>query len=267
MVSSGRTRWAGVLLAALAWAAMSLPASPVQQPIGVRLMVATPTPAPKPPSQEAPPPLQAEARPVVPAPLPPGVVVDQRGGRRSVALTFDDGPDPAWTPQVLALLKRYRARATFCMIGENARANPALVRTVVQAGHRLCDHTQTHPLSVAVLDRAGQRAEVLGGRSDLAAVTTAAVRYFRAPGGNWSADMVKLAGTKKMVPLGWSVDPRDWSRPGVPAIVSAVQNGVHPGAIVLMHDGGGPRQQTVDALAQLLPWLVQQGYTFGFPTS
>ena len=132
--------------------------------------------------------------------------------------------------------------------------------------HRLCDHSQTHPLSLAALDEDAQRDEILDAREDLAGATKAAVPYFRAPGGNWSPEVQKLAAKKKMQPLGWTVDPRDWSLPGTPAIVSRVQGGVGPGAIVLMHDGGGPRQQTVDALTTLLPWLVDHGYRFTFPT-
>ena len=199
----------------------------------------------------------------------PEVLVEQRLGkssRRTVALTFDDGPDPAWTPEVLALLRKYRAVATFCMIGQRVQDHPELVTKVVNAGMRLCDHSQTHPVSLAALDEAAQRDEIMDARTDLANVTKAAVPYFRAPGGNWSPEVTKLAAKKKMQPLGWTVDPRDWSLPGTPAIVDRVQSGVAPGAIVLMHDGGGPRQQTVDALEVLLPWLVDHGYRFTFPT-
>jgi peptidoglycan/xylan/chitin deacetylase (PgdA/CDA1 family) len=202
----------------------------------------------------------------------PDVLVEQRlgksskSGKRTVALTFDDGPDPLWTPQVLALLRKYKAKATFCMIGERVQAHPELVKKVVSAGMRLCDHSQTHPISLAALDVGAQRAEILGARTALAKATKAGVPYFRAPGGNWSPEVAELAARKKMQPLGWTVDPRDWSRPGTPAIVASVQSGVSPGAIVLMHDGGGPREQTVAALETLLPWLVEHGYRFTFPT-
>ena len=205
--------------------------------------------------------VKIKAKPEVLAELRPG-----KSGRRTVALTFDDGPDPVWTPQVLALLRQYRAVATFCMIGEKVRAHPELVTKVVNAGHRLCDHSRTHPVSLAALDEGAQRDEILDAREDLAEATKATVPYFRAPGGNWSPEVTKLAAKKKMQPLGWTVDPRDWSLPGTPVIVTRVQRGMAPGAIVLMHDGGGPRQQTVDALTTLLPWLVEHGYRFTFPT-
>jgi peptidoglycan-N-acetylglucosamine deacetylase len=196
----------------------------------------------------------------------PEVLEVQRSSKRTVALTFDDGPDPAWTPQVLALLRRYRAVATFCMVGENVRAHPELVEQVVDAGMRLCDHSRTHPVSLVPIAEDQQRDEIVGARSDLSDVTKAAVPYFRAPGGNWSPEVIRIATKKKMQPLGWSVDPRDWSLPGAPVIVSRVQAGAQPGAIILMHDGGGPRQQTVTALRTLLPWLVDNGYSFSFPT-
>jgi peptidoglycan/xylan/chitin deacetylase (PgdA/CDA1 family) len=196
----------------------------------------------------------------------PEVLDVQRSAKHTVALTFDDGPDPAWTPQVLALLRRYHAVATFCMIGDHVRAHPDLVDAVVNAGMRLCDHTQTHPLSLVPLPADQQQTEIVSARADLAGVTKAAVPYFRAPGGNWSPEVIKIATSKKMQPLGWSVDPRDWSLPGTAAIVTRVKAGTAPGAIILMHDGGGPRQQTIGALETLLPWLVDNGYTFGFPT-
>src|SRR5580765_4557004 len=167
----------------------------------------------------------ARRPPGPPRSLPSGLLLSQRGapaGKRTVALTFDDGPDPTYTPQVLALLKRYHATATFCMIGENVQAHPELVQQVVKAGHRLCDHTVTHPLNVAGLPIATQRQEIIGGRADLAAVTSAPVRYFRAPGGNWSASMVTIATKQKMLSLDWTVDPRDWSLPGTAAIVDTV---------------------------------------------
>jgi peptidoglycan/xylan/chitin deacetylase (PgdA/CDA1 family) len=199
----------------------------------------------------------------------PVVLADQtaeRPGVRTVALTFDDGPDPRWTPQILAVLRRYGAVATFCMVTTNVRAHPQLVRDVVDAGMRLCDHTRTHPDDLTVLPADQQDSEIVGARADMAAATDAPVAYFRAPGGHFSPPVLDLAAHHGMQPLGWSVDPRDWEQPGVPAIVYAMQKNVRPGAVILMHDGGGQRQETVEALEVLLPWLVAQGYRFSFPT-
>ena len=263
-----------------------VPAEPAEHPTPVLLAAAAPAlvPALAPDTPPAAPATSARATKKAAPPAPagpvekqlnvkikakPDVLVEQRiskSGKRTVALTFDDGPDPTWTPQVLALLRKYRAVATFCMVGEKVRVHPDLVTKVVNGGHRLCDHSRTHPVSLAALDEDAQRDEILDAREDLADATKAAVPYFRAPGGNWSPEVQKLAAKKKMQPLGWTVDPRDWSLPGTAAIVSRVQNGVAPGAIVLMHDGGGPRGQTVAALETLLPWLVEHGYRFTFPT-
>lgn len=210
----------------------------------------------------------AVAAPVLPVPtsvvrtemaLPPGAPP-------AVALTFDDGPDPRWTPEVLDLLRRYGAVATFCVVGEQVAAHPDLVRDIVAAGHRLCDHTRTHDEGLPTRSAKQLADEIVGARDDLAAVVDTRVAYFRAPGGNWSPDVLELAVATGMQPLGWSVDPRDWRRPGAAAIVEAVQRDVRPGAVVLLHDGGGRREQTVAALERLLPWLVEHGYAFAFPT-
>ncbi|HSK59779.1 MAG TPA: polysaccharide deacetylase family protein, partial [Actinomycetospora sp.] len=81
----------------------------------------------------------------------------------------------------------------------------------------------------------------------------------------WTPALDEMSARTGMRPLGWSVDTLDWTQPGVDAIVNSVKQSVHPGAIVLFHDGGGPREQTVEAVRQLLPWLQEQGYEFSFP--
>ncbi|GAA2144966.1 hypothetical protein GCM10009760_33060 [Kitasatospora kazusensis] len=185
---------------------------------------------------------------------------------RSVALTFDDGPGPA-TGQILDLLAQYHVRATFCEIGPQATAYAAVVRRILADGHQLCDHTVHHPQPMHTLPHDRQVYEITAAKD---MITTAGgpgskVAWFRAPGGDFTAENRLIAAQDGMRPLGWTVDPRDWARPGTPAIVAAVQHQLRPGGIVLMHDGGGDRAQTVAALRQLLPWLVAQGYTFDFP--
>ncbi|MFI8461058.1 polysaccharide deacetylase family protein [Kitasatospora sp. NPDC085464] len=194
------------------------------------------------------------------------VIGSTASGGRTVALTFDDGPGPA-TGQILDLLAQYHAKATFCEIGQNAAANPALVKRVLAAGHRLCDHSVHHPQPFAKLPH-DKAAYEIGAARDMivqAGGPGTRVDWFRAPGGGFNADNEHITAGLGMSSLGWSVDPRDWSRPGVPAIVATVQKQLKPGGIILMHDGGGDRSQTVAALKQLLPWLVAQGYTFDFP--
>ncbi|MER7579094.1 polysaccharide deacetylase family protein [Kitasatospora sp. NPDC097691] len=194
------------------------------------------------------------------------VIGSTASGGRTVALTFDDGPGPA-TGQILDLLAQYHAKATFCEVGQNAAADPAVVKRVLAAGHRLCDHSVHHPQPFAKLPH-DKAAYEIGAARDMiveAGGPGTRVDWFRAPGGGFNADNEHITAGLGMSSLGWSVDPRDWSRPGVPAIVATVQKQLKPGGVILMHDGGGDRSQTVAALRQLLPWLVAQGYTFDFP--
>jgi peptidoglycan-N-acetylglucosamine deacetylase len=186
---------------------------------------------------------------------------------RVVALTFDDGPSPAYTPEVLALLAKYHATATFCMVGSQVARYPDLVREVVSAGMNLCDHTLTHAENLSALPDSRIKAEILGGRSEIlrAVGRPVTIAFFRAPAGRWSTAVRHIAARHGMKPLSWSVDPRDWSRPGTERIVAGIKRGVHPGAVILLHDGGGRRDQTVAALSQLLPWLIEQGYRFDVP--
>jgi peptidoglycan-N-acetylglucosamine deacetylase len=200
-------------------------------------------------------------------PVPAELVRHAAAPGRVVALTFDDGPHPESTPQVLALLARYGAVATFCVVGVEAQRHPSVVRAVAAAGMTLCSHTVSHDGNLPGRTDAEIEAEIVGGRQAIlsAAGAGTAVPYFRAPAGNWSPRIQDIAARHGMKPLSWSVDSRDWQHPGTAQIVSAVQQAVRPGAVVLMHDGGGHRDQTVAALAQLLPWLVAQGYTFAAP--
>ncbi|MFJ3633259.1 polysaccharide deacetylase family protein [Streptomyces sp. NPDC090112] len=187
------------------------------------------------------------------------------GAERSVAITIDDGPDPVWTPKVLDVLDRHGVKATFCMIGNHAQEHPALVREVVARGHRLCDHSVGHDTTMDHKPVAYQEREIVGGKEMIEkAAPGARVDYYRAPGGAFTPDSRRIAAEHGMRPLGWTVDPKDWSLPGVPSIVDTVQHPlVRP--TVLFHDGGGDRSETVAALEKVLPWYAAQGYAFTFP--
>jgi peptidoglycan-N-acetylglucosamine deacetylase len=184
----------------------------------------------------------------------------------NIGLTIDDGPHPTWTPLVLKLLARYHITATFCLIGRNAAAHPALVAAIHDGGHEIANHTWTHPLPFTTLT-ATQVADEIHRTSDLLThLTGTAPTLFRAPGGEWNPTVLAQVKTAGLKPLDWSIDPRDWSRPGVPHIVDTILRQTRPGAIILEHDGGGNRQQTVDALTIALPRLLDAGYTFVTPT-
>ncbi|GGR83066.1 hydrolase [Streptomyces aureoverticillatus] len=187
-------------------------------------------------------------------------------GKRGVNITIDDGPDPKWTPQMLDLLRQYDVKATFCMVGTQAQAHPDLVKKVVAAGHRLCDHSVSHNTAMDKDSQAYQSKQILDAER-MITKASGGVRpmYYRAPGGAFTPYSRKLAASRGMRPLGWNVDSKDFERPGTDAIVSTVERELPGGPTVLFHDAGGDRTQTVEALRRLLPRLKQQGYSFGFP--
>jgi peptidoglycan/xylan/chitin deacetylase (PgdA/CDA1 family) len=188
------------------------------------------------------------------------------GGAHAVNITIDDGPDPVWTPQVLQLLRDNGVKATFCMVGPQAQAHPDLVRQVVAAGHRLCDHTVTHDTAMDKKSEAYQSQQILDAERQITKAS-GGVRpmYYRAPGGAFTPYSRHLAASHGMRPLGWNVDSKDFERPGTDSIVTTVRNELANGPTILFHDAGGDRSQTVAALRTLLPWLKQRGYSFGFP--
>ncbi|MEU4928083.1 polysaccharide deacetylase family protein [Streptomyces yokosukanensis] len=190
------------------------------------------------------------------------------GGANAVNITIDDGPDPVWTPQVLQVLRTNGVKATFCMIGPQAEAHPDLVRQVVAAGHRLCDHTVSHDTTMDKKSEAYQSQQILEAEQQITKAS-GGVRpmYYRAPGGAFTPYSRHLAASHGMLPLGWNVDSKDFERPGTAAIISTVKRELTNGPTLLFHDAGGDRSQTVAALRTLLPWLKQQGHSFGFPVS
>jgi peptidoglycan/xylan/chitin deacetylase (PgdA/CDA1 family) len=189
------------------------------------------------------------------------------GGEKTVALTFDDGPSGQWTPKILALLAQYHAHATFCEIGPNAQANPGVVREILAAGNRLCDHSIHHNEAMSKRGLAYETNEIVGAKRMIeeAGGPGTQVSWFRAPGGDFSPEIRGISAQNGLRPLAWSVDTEDWKKPGVASILNTVKKQLKPGSIILMHDAGGDRSQTVTALAQLLPWLIQQGYSINFP--
>ncbi|KUM75710.1 polysaccharide deacetylase family protein [Streptomyces griseorubiginosus] len=187
-------------------------------------------------------------------------------GAHGVNITIDDGPDPAWTPQVLDVLREYEVKATFCMVGTQAQAHPDLVKKVVAAGHRLCDHSVSHDTTMDKKSEAYQSQQILDAER-MITEASGGVRpmYYRAPGGAFTPYSRKLAASRGMRPLGWNVDSKDFERPGTAAIVATVEHELPNGPTILFHDAGGDRAETVQALRELLPRLRDQGYVFGFP--
>jgi peptidoglycan-N-acetylglucosamine deacetylase len=187
-------------------------------------------------------------------------------GGRGVALTFDDGPDPTYTPQILGLLRQYHVKATFCLIGVNVRAHPELVQAIVQDGHTLCNHTWSHDLNLGKKSADVIRADMTRTNDEIRrAVPGAAIPYFRHPGGNFTKAAVAVAKELGMKSLDWTVDPRDWDTHAHAVgpsmcnhIVQVLTTQTQPGSIILSHDGGGDRSSTMEAYRSILPALTQR---------
>jgi peptidoglycan-N-acetylglucosamine deacetylase len=192
-------------------------------------------------------------------PSPPTPVTD-----KVVALTFDDGPWPD-TPQFLQVLQQTGVKATFCMIGRQVVAHPDWVRAVAAAGMTVCNHTVNHNQH---LDRAKPevvQAEIQGGANDLVQVLGTAPKLYRPPGGALSTLIEDDAIQQGQQVMGWNVDPSDYKKPGTDKIIATVMAQVRPGSIILLHDGGGDRSQTLAALPQTIATLTAQGYSFTTP--
>jgi peptidoglycan/xylan/chitin deacetylase (PgdA/CDA1 family) len=185
-------------------------------------------------------------------------------GPKVIALTIDDGPDPVYTPQVLRLLAKYHVTATFSMIGIQVQAHPGVAREVAAAGHLIANHTWSHR-NLAWLGLPAVTDQMDRATAEIHAVTGRLPDLFRAPYGAWSPVVLRQCARTGMTPLAWNVDPRDWSRPGVASIVTNIMRNTGTGSIILEHDGGGNRSQTVAALSQVIPRLQAAGYHFTTP--
>lgn len=202
---------------------------------------------------------------VGPSPLTTLVRATSSDGRPLVALTFDDGPDPRWTPVVLQILRDEGVVATFCSVGTMAAAHPDLVRAEAAQGHAACNHTVRHDGHLDRRPPPEVAAEVNGQADTLRAILGADPPYYRAPGGNLSPAMVDVAHQRGMRVLHWSADVADF-RPHSPgAMTATMPNFVRPGAIILLHDGGGDRSPTVAMLRPLIQELKARGYVFVLP--
>ena len=185
-------------------------------------------------------------------------------GPKVVALTIDDGPSPVYTPQILRILHRYGVTASFSMIGRNAAVYPGVAREVAAAGHMIVNHTWNH-YNLGYMSAAGVWDEIAQATDAIHAATGERPGMFRAPYGVWPPAVFSYCAQAGLTPLAWSVDPRDWSRPGVRAIVRTIVSDTRTGSVILEHDGGGNRSQTVAALRIWLPRLLDAGYQFTTP--
>jgi peptidoglycan/xylan/chitin deacetylase (PgdA/CDA1 family) len=177
-------------------------------------------------------------------------------GKGHVALTFDDGPGP-YTPQVLAELRSLHVRATFFVIGHNAAQSPGIVRALRAAGMVVGNHSWSHP-NLTKLSLAKQRAQVRRTQDVLEATIGQRPRFFRPPMWAWNRTTARAVAEQGMIGVLFSVDTRDWSRPGVTAIVRQALT-ARDGQIIALHDAGGDREQTVRALPLIVKGLRARG--------
>ncbi len=192
-------------------------------------------------------------------------------GSEAVALTFDDGPWPDYTPQLLDMLKAANVKATFCVIGKQAQAYPDLIRRIYNEGHSLCNHSWRHDLELDQLDDASIRDDLNATNKAIHdAAPMAQIGYFRAPGGNFDDRLAGIVRSMGMTPLYWYVDTRDWEsakyghgQSMVDNIVTRVERDSRRGAIILSHDKELP--DTITAYQTLLPWLTQHYQLIALP--
>jgi peptidoglycan/xylan/chitin deacetylase (PgdA/CDA1 family) len=186
------------------------------------------------------------------------------GRGRTMVLTFDDGPDPRYTPAILDTLAEYDVRAMFFVCGEMAAAYPYLLARMADEGHVVGNHTWSHPL-LTRLTRRRIRSEMSRTSDVIEDTYGERPRWFRAPYGAWNRAAFQLGAELGMEPLAWTLDSLDWTTPGTRTIVDRVENGAGPGVVVLSHDAGGDRSQSVWALREYLPQLLDSGYHISVP--
>jgi peptidoglycan/xylan/chitin deacetylase (PgdA/CDA1 family) len=188
------------------------------------------------------------------------LVVRAAGRRPEVALTFDDGPDPAFTPRVLDILREHGARATFFLVGLNANAYPELVERIVAEGHGVGNHTWSHPyLPDLSRDEVLRQLDATG--AAIGKVTGDPPGLMRPPYGSRTPDVLRWIRGQQLTTVLWDIDVGDWAAPPAADIVAGVTAAAKAGSIVLMHDAGGDRTGTVAALPPILADFAERGLT------
>ncbi|MER2030618.1 MAG: polysaccharide deacetylase family protein [Solibacillus sp.] len=185
--------------------------------------------------------------------------------QKRIALTFDDGPDPRFSNDVLDVLKQYNVPATFFVLGSKAVANPEIVKRMQNEGHVIGNHTYAHPNLVEEADLGTLESEVTRTEDALNEITGYRTKLFRPPYGFLYNELVEKLWKMNYNVIAWDIDTLDWQEDPPEVIASRVVDNIHPGAIILMHDGAessGDRTNTILSLQQIIPKLQEQGYEF-----
>ena len=182
------------------------------------------------------------------------------GGKRRVALTFDDGPHPKYTPEILDILAEYGVPATFFMVGSNARAYPRLVSRVIREGHEIGNHTESHYHTANITTDTLIRDILACGEALAGLAGGKPPTLFRPPEGVFNEEIKAFCQREGYTIVMWSIDTRDWAHTPVSEIVKGVRENARDGAIILMHDFIGKNSPTPAALRQIIPMLQESGY-------
>ncbi|MCZ2258097.1 polysaccharide deacetylase family protein [Sporosarcina sp. G11-34] len=189
------------------------------------------------------------------------ILWDVQTEEKVIALTFDDGPHATYTAEILDLLSAHDAKATFFVLGERAEKFPNLILRQKNEGHEVANHTYSHPYSSTPENL---EMELKKTNEIIFEITGTYPLLYRPVGGSYNEPTINTAVKNgyKVVLWSWHQDTEDWKRPGVNKIVEKVLSGAKPGDVVLFHDAGGNRSQTVKALEEILPELKKEGYEF-----
>jgi peptidoglycan/xylan/chitin deacetylase (PgdA/CDA1 family) len=179
----------------------------------------------------------------------------------TVALTFDDGPNDTFTPQILAILKKYNVKATFFMVGQNAKTHPDMVKRVYAEGHAVNSHSQTHAFLPKLNDK-NLHNEIHAPKVIIYQILGKNVACLRYPYGASNEHVRQEIRNDGMIPVPMGFNSFDYDRPGVDKIVSWVLKNAHSGQVILMHDGFAKREQTVAALPRIIEGIQKKGLGF-----
>jgi polysaccharide deacetylase family sporulation protein PdaB len=195
------------------------------------------------------------------AELPIGVYRNHENTSGKIALTFDDGPHPRYTSQILDILEQYGVRATFFVVGENVSYYPEAAREIVQRGHEIGNHTYTHPRAVRMSTQ-DLRRELKACEDIIQSVTDSSPKLFRPPEGSWNMKVLEIAREMDYPIILWDVDTLDWAHTPAAQITSYVLENTKGGNIILMHDYQSGGCETMQALKMFIPELLSRGFSF-----